>query len=195
MASARRRFWLGSRSTISCAETTSCTSSSARPSRTPARTTTPSSGDLASTTNLEAEAQTHADIDRLRTIRAYAPEGFDAGKLREAIKVEQEANGNPGLVILEGFDLSAASPDDVAGFKALAEEIQAEVWLSHGCEGESVPSLPADVEAVRDQFGVILALEPETDSVVLKALKEHDNPDAQALRVALDPKTLLLTRH
>ncbi len=151
--------------------------------------------DLASTTHLEAEAQTHADIDRLRTIRAYAPEGFDAGKLREAIKVEQEANGTPGLVILEGYDLATASHDDVAGLKALAEEIQAEVWLSHGCDAESVSELPSDVEPVRDQFGVILALEPQTDSVALKALKEHDNPDAQTLRVALDPKTLLLTRH
>jgi hypothetical protein len=42
---------------------------------------------------------------------------------------------------------------------------------------------------------VVLALEPGGDTVVLRALKDHDNPDLTNLHVALDPKTLLLTRH
>jgi hypothetical protein len=41
---------------------------------------------------------------------------------------------------------------------------------------------------------VILALEPDHDGVALRALKDHENPDASALRVALDPRTLLLKR-
>ena len=41
---------------------------------------------------------------------------------------------------------------------------------------------------------LILALEPDTDSVALRALKDHENPDTTALRVALDPRTLLLKR-
>jgi hypothetical protein len=42
---------------------------------------------------------------------------------------------------------------------------------------------------------VALALEPGDDVVLLRALKDHDNPDLTELHVALDPKTLLLTRH
>ena len=41
---------------------------------------------------------------------------------------------------------------------------------------------------------MILTLEPQAGSVALRALKDHDNPDVAALRVALDPKTLLLVR-
>jgi hypothetical protein len=57
-----------------------------------------------------------------------------------------------------------------------------------------VQNLPGPLDAARDSFGVILALEPENDGVALRALKDHENPDVSALRVALDPRTLLLTR-
>ena len=42
---------------------------------------------------------------------------------------------------------------------------------------------------------MILTLEPGGDSVALRALKDHDNPDVSALHVALDPRTLLLVRN
>ena len=50
------------------------------------------------------------------------------------------------------------------------------------------------VAPLRAHFAVILALEPENGAVALRALKDHENPNPEALRVALDPKTLLLKR-
>jgi hypothetical protein len=41
---------------------------------------------------------------------------------------------------------------------------------------------------------VIVALEPDDGTVALRALKDHENPDLSELHVALDPRTLLLTR-
>jgi hypothetical protein len=42
---------------------------------------------------------------------------------------------------------------------------------------------------------VALALEPGDDAMLLRALKDHENPDLTDIHVALDPRTLLLTRH
>jgi hypothetical protein len=150
--------------------------------------------ELASSTHLEDEARVHADIDRNRSIRSYPAPGFGPGKLREAVKFEEEAGCRPGLVILEGFDLGAASQQEMHDLKALAAEIEAELWLSFTCPEERVAEIPATIAPLEKTLGVILALEPEPDSVALRALKEHDNPDVEALRVALDPKTLLLVR-
>jgi hypothetical protein len=150
--------------------------------------------ELAYSTHLEDEARVHADIDRLRSIRSYPAPGFGPGKLREAVKFEEEAGCKPGLVILEGFDVGAASRQEMHDLKALAAEIEAELWLSVACPGEAVPGIPESIAELEDAVSVILALEPEPDSVALRALKEHDNPDPEALRVALDPKTLLLVR-
>lgn len=150
--------------------------------------------ELASSTHLEDEARVHADVDRRRSIRAYPAAGFGSGKLREAVKFEEETGCRPGLVILEGFDVGAASKQEMLDMKAMADEIEAELWLSFACPEEKVPAIPPSIAELGDAISVVLALEPEPDSVALRALKEHDNPDLEALRVALDPKTLLLVR-
>lgn len=148
--------------------------------------------DLVSHAQLDDEAVVHAEADRRRSIRAYPPAGFSVGKLREAVKIEEEAGGRPGLVILEGFD--TATRDELQDIQSLAQELGVEFWLSASCPGEKVEDLPAHLAPCRDLFGVVLALEPDGESVALRALKDHENPDVRALRVALDPKSLLLIR-
>ena len=150
--------------------------------------------ELASNARLENAPVLHADMDRRRSIRAVTSGSFGSAKLREAVKIQQETGSAPALVILENFDAARASRDELAEMKALAREIGAEIWLSVACPGEKVDGLPGALAKARDAFGVILALEPEGKSVALRALKDHENPDVSALRVALDPRTLLLTR-
>lgn len=150
--------------------------------------------ELASSTNLEDQALIHAEVGRARSIRAYPAEGFGASKLREAVKLEEEAGAKPGLVIVEGFDANHTARSEVEELRALAGELNSEIWLSAACADEKVDALPGGLASAQEVFSVILALEPEEDSVALRAIKDHDNPDVAALRVALHPKTLLLTR-
>ena len=97
--------------------------------------------ELASSTHLEDEARIHAEIDRHRSIRSYPAPGFGPGKLREAVKFEEEAGSRPGLVVVEGFDVSAASEPEMRDMKALAGEIEAELWFSVACSDEEVPGM------------------------------------------------------
>lgn len=149
--------------------------------------------ELAASSHLVDTARVHAEVDRNRRIRAYAPGAFDSAKLREAVKVETESGARPALIVIEGMDLAGASRDEVADLGALAREIDAEIWLSASCPDERV-ELPAALRAVDDLLSVIVALEPRPGHVALRVLKEHDNPDVEALHVALDPKSLLLVR-
>jgi hypothetical protein len=150
--------------------------------------------ELASAARLDDAKQVHADLDRRRSIRAVTSGSFGAAKLREAVKLQQEMGAAPALVILESFDPARASRDELDDMRALAQELGAEVWLSVACPNEKVGALPGALASSRERFGVILALEPDGKSVALRALKDHENPDVSALRVALDPRTLLLTR-
>jgi len=151
--------------------------------------------DLASSTHLEDEAQVHAEVDRHRSIRAYPANTFSASKLREAVKVEAEAGASPKLVIVEGFDFESAPADELLDLRELAREVEAEMWLSAAAPEETVAALPAGIEPLAEHLSVILALEPGDGSVRLRALKDHENPDASTLHVALDPRTLLLIRN
>jgi hypothetical protein len=151
--------------------------------------------DLAATAHLEDEAQVHVDIDRNRSIRVYPRNALTTAKLREAVKLESATSGPPSLVVIEGLEFETTSRQDFLDLKELAGELAAEVWLSVSSRDERVPRPPSSLAHVEDLVSVILALEPGGDTVLLRALKDHDNPDLSELHVALDPRTLLLTRH
>ncbi len=150
--------------------------------------------DLASTTHLEEEAVVHAEVDRRRSIRVYPQQYFSASKLRDAVKLEGEAGGQPSLIVLEGLDCETLDHEEFDDFKALAGELAAEIWISATSPEEAPGEIPRWIHRLGEAVSVILALVPAGESVALRALKDHDNPDLEALHVALDPTTLLLVR-
>lgn len=150
--------------------------------------------ELASSTHLENEGLIRGEIERNRSIRVYPPNTVSAAKLRDAVKLERESGGAPSLLVLEGLDLGAFGRHDVEDLRALAQELDAEVWLESACNDERSVRIPPHVKAIEDLLSVILALEPGDDAVRLRALKDHDNRDLADLHVKLDPRTLLLKR-
>ena len=150
--------------------------------------------ELASSTRLENEGLIRSEIERNRSIRVYPPNSITAARLRDAVKLERESGGAPSLLVLEGVDLGAFGRADCEDLRALAQELDAEVWLESACKDERVVRIPPQVAAVEDLLSVILALEPDDHGVRLRALKDHENRDLANLHVALDPRTLLLKR-
>ena len=56
---------------------------------------------LVTSTHLEDAGLTHAEIDKNRSIRAYAPSGFTSSKLRQAVKIDSDAGTRPALLIVD----------------------------------------------------------------------------------------------
>jgi hypothetical protein len=151
--------------------------------------------DLANSTHLdENHGAVRAEIDKLRRIRVYPHGAFDAKRLREALALEAELGARPELVVVDGLDVAERTPAELDEWSAAAREAEVEVWMTANAPGERIAELPAALRPLERCFGVILAMEPSGESVALRALKDHDNPDVAALHVALDPKTLLLVR-
>ena len=149
---------------------------------------------LAASTHLEDASVAHAEIDKHRRIRAYKAADFSASKLADAVKIESEAGARPTLIVIDGLDTAPIDGDDLAAVRALAQELAAEVWFTLQSESEKVDGLPQAWASRGADISVILALEPDGDVVTLRALKDHENDDLQALHVGLDPRTLLLIR-
>lgn len=150
--------------------------------------------DLAATTHLEDEAIVHVEIDKRRNIRVYPPNTLSASKLRDAVKLEVEAGARPSLIVIEGLDAASLPADEIADLKALARELAAEIWITSSSSEECASEIPDELAARGDDVSVILGLEPDADTVRLRALKDHGNPDLENLHVSLDPHTLLLVR-
>jgi hypothetical protein len=151
--------------------------------------------DLASSTRLADTATVHAEIDQRRSIRVYPPNAMSVSKLRDSVKLEAEAGAQPSLIVLEGLDCEALERGEIDDLKALAGELAAEVWISAASQEEGPAESPDWLAKLETGISVILTLEPGRDSVALRALKDHENPDVSALHVALDPRTLLLIRN
>jgi hypothetical protein len=150
--------------------------------------------ELAHSTHLEDPKGVRAEVERLRRIRAYPPGSFDAKRLREALELEAELGARPELVVVDGLDVEQRSSDELSQWAALAREAGAELWITASAPEERIRELPPALRGLADCFAVILALEPGSDAVALRALKDHDSADVAALHVALDPRTLLLVR-
>ena len=150
--------------------------------------------ELASSTHLEDQRLIHGQIDRRRSVRVYPPGSLSVTKLRDAIATETEAAGKPTLLIIEGAMLDQMPRSEALELKALAKELDAEVWIESASDEEREVRVPEPVQALEDVFSVILALEPAESAVRLRAIKDHENPDVSDLHVSLDPRTLLLIR-
>ena len=150
--------------------------------------------ELAHSKNLENEGLIHGEIDRHRSVRVYPPNSLTPAKLRDAVKVERESGGAPTLLVIEGLELAHLTRSDVEDLRSLAQELSSEIWFESTSDAEREVTLPSAVKEVEDLLSVVLALEPGDDTVRLRALKDHDNPDVSDLHVALDPRTLLLVR-
>ncbi len=149
---------------------------------------------LAAATHLEDVARIRSEVDARRHIRAYAPADFNANKLADAVKIESEAGARPTLIVIDGFGVADLEREDLAGIRALAQELAAEIWFSVVCAAEQIDGIPSTLRRCGDHVSVVLALDPKGHEVTLRALKDHENEDLQNLHVGLDPSTLLLIR-
>lgn len=149
---------------------------------------------LATTTHLEDVATVHAEIDRLRRIRAYPSAEFGAGRLGEALELESQTGGKIALVVVDGFDPATRSVEELKALRDLAREKEVELWFSAPLSDERVDAIPSSLAGVEDLFSVVLTLRPNAQEVALRALKDHDSSDVSSLHVGLDPRTLLLVR-
>ncbi len=149
---------------------------------------------LSTSTHLEDAATVHAEIDRLRRIRAYPAADFDAARLAEALELEGQIGGKIALVVVDGFDPAGRPREALRAIRDVAHDKEVELWVSAPLPDERVEAIPESLRQVEGLFSVVLTLEPHAQEVALRALKDHDNPDVSALHVGLDPRTLLLVR-
>ena len=153
--------------------------------------------DLAHNQQLEDVWKVRLDIERNRRIHCYKGGSFDTEKLRRTLKfLRDHSDFVPVAVIIDGFDFENASSDDLVALKGLAGEIEAEMWLSAVMFRDAernARGVPAPVARVEDALDVILSMAHDGRKTHIGLHKDHDNPDVSDLKLALDPKSLLLT--
>ncbi|MDI9613805.1 MAG: hypothetical protein QM330_12300 [Acidobacteriota bacterium] len=143
--------------------------------------------------NVDAELM---EMERFRNIHSFVGASFSVPRLRETVaRIGDQMNFFPATLILDGFDFERATGEEMADLRAIAGEIDGELWMSaviHRDSPRNERGIPEPLTRFENNIDVILALEPEDRQIELRLLKDHDNFDVGPVQVTLDPTTLLL---
>jgi hypothetical protein len=152
--------------------------------------------DLVRVLNIEDEYEVRALVDKNRIILAYLKESFDFTRLRENLdNLVREIDFIPDTLIVDGSDLAETGREVFEEFGRIAQEFQAEVWLSalthrHITEVNE-GGIPFLCNNLDDLFNLIIQLYSTQSGVFLRLLKDHDREGIPDAVIRLDPNSFL----
>ena len=153
---------------------------------------------MAASLDMDQVPQKQLRMERNRYIHVYNRDSFSLEKLEQSVAFLKDAAGFvPDMVILDGTPRFESTEEwEIQGVKKMAAEWGAELWTSSNIHREGQESdargVPNTVARFDDEISVIINLEPESDHVKVKILKEHGSTEPAQVQIELDPKTLLL---
>jgi hypothetical protein len=154
--------------------------------------------ELAHSQGLEDVWKVRLEVERNRRIHSCAARGFALGRVREALDLMRGYEEfMPSTIVIDGLDFRELGADDLAALRGLAREADAELWMSAITTRDAPRNergVPEPVAHLERSIDVILTMGHDGSAVHVGLLKDHDSPLVSELRLALDPRTLLLVR-
>jgi len=154
--------------------------------------------DLSHKRELENVWKVRLEMERNRRIHCYLGGTFRVDKLKSALAFGREhGDFRPSAIVVDGYDFEEATAEEMQGFRDVARDSDAEVWMSAVTHRESETDdrgIPEPLASVEPYVDVILQMAHDTRAVHVSLLKDHDNPDVSEMKVALDPTTMLLVK-
>lgn len=160
--------------------------------------------DLSASSKLDEAAAVKVDVEQHRllfSLSSYAESApasqrggrTSVSKLLEVVGFARSyAHFEPDVVVIDGFELGTGGEQALRALGNLAQELDAEVWISARADDTALGSvrLPPLLEQLSSLVDVVVGLRPAQDVVHLRLLKDHDNQNLAPLELRLDPHTL-----
>jgi archaellum biogenesis ATPase FlaH len=119
-----------------------------------------------------------------RVIINFNQDGVTSDTIRASLgALVNEGGFKAQSIIIDGFDFSKANEERIRKLKLFAGEVGLSLWYSCATK-DSCP--------FADDFNVILKLDPQTDYIGLRVLKNREKAIDRNQVLKLDPRTLLL---
>ena len=147
--------------------------------------------------NLENEQDVKDEIVKNRVLMKFTQGGISGEQIARSIRTLIKDGGfNAEVLIIDGFDFSAAAEGKIATVKSFAAEMGVSVWFSCTVRDERSVydnrNIPLVIKDYSDLFEVVIVLEPKPDHIALTVSKNRDACGLENLALKLDPRTLLI---
>ena len=154
--------------------------------------------DLAHEKALADVWKVRAEMERNRRIHHYLGHSFTVDKLQQTLAfLGEHGDFAPSAILIDDFDADATSAGELTALRAIAGRAEAELWISATIHREATlddRGIPEPLAALASSIDVILHMAHDGNAVHISLLKDHDAPAAPELKLALDPKTMLVVR-
>jgi hypothetical protein len=154
--------------------------------------------EIAKDRKLRAAVDIHDEIIKNRVIMNFKQEGTRTEQVLKSLEAMITFGKFAAkAVIVDGYDFTQGTCDDLSRFKEFAGKLGLEVWFSASlreAEGSQYDAggVPFVLTPLCAAIDVLITLHATGDHVVLKVVKDHGHPAAGLLPLKLDPKTLLI---
>jgi len=149
---------------------------------------------------LEGAMDIHDEIIQNRVIMNFSQQGTSVDQVIAGVSAMMD-NGqmDTNVIVIDGFDFTKASAEDVSAFKKFAGEKAVELWFTddyHRDDSDgpilNKEGIPTNLVSFINQIDVIVTLKAEKDYLHLYLVKDHGTINTEDLPLKLDPKSLLI---
>ncbi len=152
---------------------------------------------LAAGADPEAAVDLHDDLVKNRVIMNFSQAGMKTEQVLRSLEALIHDGKFPAeTVIVDGYNFTAESADDLARFKDFAGRMGVEVWFSASLRGDEPlfdqQGLPRELGCCLDRIDVLITLHNLKDRVKMRLVKDDGYPAPGDIGLSLDPQTLLI---
>ncbi|MBN1274510.1 MAG: hypothetical protein JXB26_19795 [Candidatus Aminicenantes bacterium] len=153
--------------------------------------------EIAKKRQLESAVTVHDEIIKNRVIMNFKQEGTQTEQVLKSLEAMiRDGNFAAETIIIDGFDFSRSSRDDLKQFKTFAQRLGLEIWFSASLKGNEPlfddKGLPLVLKNYMEEISVIITLRYQEEFIRLQMVKSHGETIPGELPLTLDPKTLLI---
>jgi replicative DNA helicase len=147
---------------------------------------------------LESVMSVHDTIIKNRVIMNFSQEGISTAQVTSSLKsMISDGHFNADVIIVDGYDFTKSTPEEVYAFKQFAEEMSLEIWFSASLKEEDLEfnnsGVPVTLGPFIDILSILIFLRHKEGIISLELKKDHDEKNLNDLTIKLDPKILLIT--
>lgn len=155
--------------------------------------------EIANRRNLEHAMEVHDEIIKNRVIMNFNQDTAEIEQVIASIKsLVSEGHFSADTIIVDGYDFTKATPDNLKAFKAAAEDLKVQFWFSatlpEDNDALNAKGIPVLLEQFLPSFGIVVNLKSDGNVIHLELKKDHDATDLEDMHLKLDPKVLLITK-
>ena len=147
---------------------------------------------------LEDSMGVHDSIIKNRVIMNFSQENVTVDQIIRSLKAMVVDGGfKADAIFFDGYKMTTVEHTAVEQLKALAAELDVELWFSVSPVVDGVAfdeyGIPETLVKIEDVVDVLIGMKYDGEEVVMTVVKDHGQTNPEKLSIKLDPATMLIS--